>query len=156
MSRPDYPSDLNDDEGELIKPLIPVHQGVGHPQTVDLREIVNAILYWADNGIKWRAMPHDLPPWSTVYDYYRRWVKTGLWEGLNAHLVKLVRLTAGRDEQPSQTIIDSQSVKTAEKRGPEQGIDGNKQVKGRKRHIVVDTLGKAAQLFCQCSQHGGC
>ena len=126
----------------------------------------------ADNGIKWRAMPHDLPPWSTVYDYYRRWVNPGLWKCLNAHLVKLVRLAAGRDEQPSQTIIDSQSVKTVEKsappaprpprrkdgasRGLEQGIDGHKQVKGRKRHIVVDTLGKGAQLFCECGQYGGC
>ena len=72
MNRFAYPSDLSDDEWELLKPLIPIHQGVGHPQTVELREIVNAILYWADNGIKWRAMPHDFPPWSTVYDYYRR------------------------------------------------------------------------------------
>ncbi|MDJ0592970.1 MAG: transposase [Pleurocapsa sp. MO_226.B13] len=117
MERKAYPSDLNDDEWELIKPLIPVHQGVGHPQTVDLREIVNAILYWADNGIKWRAMPHDFPCWSTVYDYYRRWVKTGLWLEINSHLVKLVRRVEGRDEQPSLTIIDSQSVKTVEKRG---------------------------------------
>ena len=117
MKRQAYPSDLNDDEWELIKPLIPIHQGVGHPQTVDLREIVNAILYWADNGIKWRAMPHDFPSWSTVYDYYRRWVKTGLWLQINSHLVKLVRKVEGRDEQPSLTIIDSQSVKTVEKRG---------------------------------------
>ena len=68
MSRLPYPSDLSDDEWDLIEPLIPVHQDVGHPQEVNLREIVNAILYWADNGIKWRAMPHDLPNGSTVYD----------------------------------------------------------------------------------------
>lgn len=117
MSRPAYPSDLTDDEWSLIEPLIPVHTGVGHPQTVNLREIVNAILYWTDNGIKWRAMPHDLPPWSTVYDYYRRWARSGLWERINAHLVTLVRLEAGRDEEPSLTMIDSQSVKTVEKRG---------------------------------------
>lgn len=65
MNRSSYPSDLSDNEWELLKPLIPIHQGVGHPQTVELREIVNAILYWADNGIKWRAMPHDFPPWSS-------------------------------------------------------------------------------------------
>lgn len=117
MNRPSYPSDLSNDEWELLKPLIPVHQGVGHPQTVDLREIVNAILYWADKGIKWRAMPHDFPAWSTVYDYYSRWVRIGVWEKINGQLVKLVRRIEGRDEQPSLIIIDSQSVKTVEKRG---------------------------------------
>lgn len=118
MNRPAYPSDLSDDEGELIQPLIPVHQGVGHPQTVDLKEILNAIFYWADKGIKWRAMPHDFPGWSTVYDYYRRWVKTGLWEKINAHLGKLERKVAGREEQPSLVMIDSQSVRTGEKSAP--------------------------------------
>jgi putative transposase len=121
MSRQPYPTDLSDDEWGLIKPLIPVHRGVGHPQTVDLREVVNAIFYWADNGIKWRAMPHDLPCWSTVYDYYRRWVKTGVWERINAHLGKLERVAEGRDEQPSLVIIDSQSVRAAEKRGLSKG-----------------------------------
>lgn len=117
MNRSAYPSDLSDDEWELLKPLIPIHQGVGHPQTVNLRKIVNAILYWADNGIKWRAMPHDFPPWSTVYDSIRRWVKTGVWKKINQQLIKLVRLGEGRDREPCLTIIDSQSVKTVEKRG---------------------------------------
>jgi len=121
MNRPAYPSDLSDEEWELIQPLIPVHQGVGHPQTVERREILNAIFYWADNGIKWRAMPHDFPCWSTVYDYYRRWVKTGLWEPINAHLGKLERKVAGREEEPSLVIIDSQSVRTVEKRGMNKG-----------------------------------
>ncbi|AVQ71234.1 hypothetical protein MTo_03195 [Microcystis aeruginosa NIES-1211] len=71
MERQPYPSDLTDDEWEILKPLIPEHQGVGRPRTVNIREILNAIFYWVDNGIKWRAMPHDLPPWSTVYDYYQ-------------------------------------------------------------------------------------
>ena len=117
MKRKSYPSDLSEEEWELINPLIPLHKGVGHPRTVELREVVNAILYWADNGIKWRALPHDFPNWSTVYDYYRRWVKTGVWEQINIKLVKLVRLTEGKQEEPSLTIIDSQSVKTVEKRG---------------------------------------
>lgn len=121
MTRQAYPSDLSDDEWFLIKPLIPVHQGVGHPQQVDLREIVNAILYWVDNGIKWRAMPHDFPCWSTVYDYYRRWVKTGLWEAINGHLIKLSRLVAGRQEAPTLASIDSQSVRTAEKKARNRG-----------------------------------
>ena len=117
MERQPYPSALTDDEWEILKPLMLGNQGVGRPRTVNIREILNAIFYWVDNGIKWRAMPHDLPPWSTVYDYYRRWVKTGLWPKINAHLVKLVRRSEGRDEEPSLAIIDSQSVRTAEKRG---------------------------------------
>lgn len=117
MRRKPYPSDLNDDEWELIEQLIPSHKGIGHPQTIERREIVNAILYWADNGIKWRAMPHDLPSWSTVYDYYSRWTKTGVWEQINQKLLKIVRKIEGRDEEPSLVIIDSQSVKTVEKRG---------------------------------------
>ena len=117
MTRKPYPSDLNEDEWELIKPLIPHNKGIGHPQTIERREIVNAILYWADNGIKWRAMPHDLPSWSTVYDYYSRWTKTGVWEQINQKLLTIVRKIKGRDEEPSLVIIDSQSVKTVEKKG---------------------------------------
>jgi putative transposase len=147
MERLAYPSDLTDDEWELLKPLIPIHKGLGHPRTVNMREIVNAIHYWADNGIKWRAMPHDLPPWSTVYDYYRRWVKIGVWKRINDHLIKIVRKSEGRNEQPSLTAMDSQSVRTSEKRGMEQGVDGFKKIKGRKRHIVVDTLGLVHNCF---------
>ena len=147
MKRLPYPSDLTDDEWELLKPLIPIHNGLGHPRTVNIREIVNAIYYWADNGIKWRAMPHDLPSWSTVYDYYRRWVKIGVWENINSHLIKIVRKSHGRHEQPSLTAMDSQSVRTAEKKGLEQGVDGFKKIKGRKRHILVDTLGLVHNCF---------
>ena len=117
MTRKPYPSDLKDDEWELIKQLIPSGRGIGHPQIIDRREIVNAILYWVDNGIKWRAMPHDLPSWSTVYDYYSRWTKNGVWERINQKLLKTVRKVESRDEEPSLIIIDSQSVRTAEKRG---------------------------------------
>lgn len=102
MKRKLYPSDLSDDEWGLIKSIIPTYKGIGRKQTVERREIVNAILYWADNGIKRRAMPHDLPSWSTVYDYYSRWTKTGVWERINQKLVKLVRKSEGRDEEPSK------------------------------------------------------
>ena len=122
MTRKPYPSDLNDDEWELIEELIPSYKGIGHPQTVERREIINAILYWVDNGIKWRAMPHDLPSWSTVYDYYSRWTKTGVWEKINHKLLKTVRKIEGRDEEPSLVIIDSQSVKTVEKRGENRAL----------------------------------
>ncbi len=117
MERRSYPSDLTDDEWGLIEGLIPAPSGVGRPRSVNPREIVNAILYLADNGIKWRAMPHDLPPWSTVYDYYSRWVRTGVWKRMNDYLVRLVRRSEGRDEEPRLTVIDSRSVRTAEKRG---------------------------------------
>ncbi len=113
-------------EWELIKQLIPSYQGIGHPHTIERREIVNAILYWADNGIKWRAMPHDLPSWSTVYDYYRSWTKMGVWEQINQKLLKTVRKIEGRDEEPSLVIIDSQSVKTSEKRGWNRELTGTR------------------------------
>lgn len=135
MTRKPYPSDLNDDEWELIKSLIPSHRGVGHPQTVERREIVNAILYWADKVIKWRAMPHDFPSWSTVYDYYSRWTKTGFWESINQKLLKVIRKSEGKNEEPSLVIIDSQSVKTVEKRGENRGLTATRGSK-----VANDTL----------------
>jgi transposase len=115
MSRKPYPSDLSDVEWEKIKPLLPEASKLGSPRRVDLREILNAIFYRADNGCKWRAMPHDLPPHQTVYDYFRRWVKTGVWEHINQALVKQVRVSQGRNEEPTLAIIDSRSVKGTSK-----------------------------------------
>ncbi len=100
MTRQPYPTDLTEAEWERIAPLLPPPLPIGSPRTVELREILNAIFYWADNGIKWRAMPDDFPPWSTVYDYFRRWLRNGLWEQINSALVKEVRTEAGREEQP--------------------------------------------------------
>ena len=117
MSRKPYPTDLNEQEWQLIKPLLPAPSPIGNPRRVSLREILNAIFYVSDNGIKWRAMPHDFPPWQTVYDYYRRWVKTGLWEKINQTLAQQVRKAQGRDLQPSLILIDSQSVKVGGKGG---------------------------------------
>jgi transposase len=93
---------------------------------VDLREILNAIFYRVDNGCKWRAMPHDFPPHQTVYDYFRRWVKTGLWENINQALVKQVRVSEGRNEEPSLAIIDSRSVKGTSKGGIKAALTGTK------------------------------
>ena len=115
MTRPAYPSDLKDAEWELIERLFPAPSAIGRPREVDLREVVNAIFYWCDNGNKWRALPHDFPPWSTVYGYFRRWVKTGLWEQLNQQLVGKVRLAEGRKAFPTLAIIDSQSVEGTQK-----------------------------------------
>jgi putative transposase len=102
---------------------------------------VNAIFYRADNGIKWRAMPLNFPAWQTVYSYYSKWVKIGLWESINTLLIEQVRTESGRAAQPSLGMVDSQSVKHGQRGQLELGVDGNKKVKVRKRHVVVDVLG---------------
>lgn len=117
MTRKAYPSDLNDAEWDDIKDLLPPASKIGSPRTVDFREIINAIFYLVDNGIKWRAMPHDFPHWSTVYTYFRRWTRNGLWAEINTILFTKVRLQSGRQPQPSLIIIDSQSVEMAQKGG---------------------------------------
>lgn len=141
MSQAYYNTDLTDKEWQIIKPLLPDEKPLGRLREVDLREVLNAIFYRADNGVKWRALPRDFPAWQTVYGYYRLWVRLGILEQINSVLVRQVRVSEGREEEPSLTIIDSQSVKLGQRGGEEQGVDGNKKVKGRKRHIVVDVLG---------------
>jgi putative transposase len=129
MSRKPYPSDLSDAEWEIIKPLLPQANNLGSPRTVDLREILNAIFYRVDNGCKWRALPHDFSPHQTVYDYFNRWVKTGLWEKINQTLVKQTRVSEGRNEEPTLAMIDSRSVKGTSKGGPKAALTGSKRLK---------------------------
>lgn len=121
-----YPSDLNDQEWQIIEPLLPPDKEIGRPPEVNLRDVVDAIFYRADNGIKWRAMPIDFPPWQTVYTYYRLWVRLGVWQQINLALVERVRQQEGRKTQPSLIISDSQSVKAAQKRGTSKGSMGTK------------------------------
>lgn len=124
----------------MLTELMPDTAKTGRPRKHSYREIINAIFYVLSNGIKWRAMPHDLPPWSTVYGYFRRWRQQGDWQRWNTALRQQLRKKLGRKAQASAAIVDSQSIKTAEG-GDDRGYDANKRCLGRKRHILVDTLG---------------
>ncbi len=117
MTRKTYKSDLTDKEWQIIKPLIPPPKPGGHPRRVDMREVVNAIFYLLRTGCSWEMLPHDFPPYSTVYYYFRRWQKRGLWEQMNQILREQVRMKQGRSPQATAAIVDSQSVKTTEKKG---------------------------------------
>ena len=145
MKRKPYPSDLTDDQWELLSPLLPSSKPGGRPRTVDLREVLDGILYVLRTGCAWRMLPHDLPPWQTVYKYFRRFSEDGTWERVHDALRPNVRESDGRDAMPTAAIIDSQSVKTTEKREP-RGYDAGKKVFGRKRHIVVDTMGMLLEV----------
>ena len=117
MSRRRYPSDLTDAQWADLAPLLPRALPGGRPRTHPTREVVDALRYILRGGIAWRALPHDYPPWQTVYHYFRAWRLDGTWERLNDELRELVRVRAGRTRQPSAAILDSQSAKTTEKGG---------------------------------------
>ena len=117
MTRPRYPSDLTDRQWRRLAPRIPPAKPGGRPRSVDMREVVNAILYVLRNGLVWRALPHDFPPWKTVYHYFRACRQDGTWEAIQTALREEVRLADGREASPSAAILDSQSVKTTEKGG---------------------------------------
>lgn len=140
MNRQHYSTDLTDAEWSHLAPHMPPPKAGGRRRLQAVREILNAIFYILRSGCAWRLLPHDLPPWKTVYHYFRLWRSQGLWERLHTALHKAVRVQAGRKPNPSAAIIDSQSVKTTLVGGP-RGYDGGKKVNGRKRHLLVDTQG---------------
>jgi putative transposase len=145
MRRKPYPSDISNEEWKKLQPLLPKPRR-GAPRRVNMREIVNALRYLTRTGCQWRMLPHDLPPWEKVYYYFSEWRDGGDWERINRELRIEIRVSVGKDPEPSAAILDSQSVKATEMTEA-RGYDAGKKVNGIKRHLLVDTLGMVLSVL---------
>lgn len=140
MSDQRYPRDLTDTQWQYIKDLIPRAKPGGRPRTLAMRLVVNAIVYVVVGGIQWRMVPREYPKWQSVYQYFAQWRDSGAWQRIHDTLRAQVRRRAGRHKHPTAGCLDSQTVKRAARPGP-CGFDAGKHCAGRKRHVLVDTLG---------------
>ncbi len=139
MAERKFPSSLTDRQWEIIRKFLPLARAGGRPRKTDLRNVLDAVYYLMRSGCAWRYLPPEFPPWPTVYYYFRHWERSGLWKNVHDFLRDEVRVQLGRESAPSTLIVDSQTVKAA--RGLGRGYSGFKGIRGRKRHVLVDTLG---------------
>jgi putative transposase len=146
MRKP-YPTDLSDAQWTRLRLCLPTPKAQGRPRTHSLREILDGIFYVLKSGCHWRLLPHDFPPWSTVYYHFRRFRLRELWSLILKALRAATRKRVGKNPQPTAAIMDSQSVKTVEESAHPSGYDAHKNVKGRKRHLLVDTLGLLLSVY---------
>src|ERR671911_1210650 len=146
MRKP-YPTDLSDTEWICLRSYLPTPKAQGRPRTHSLRDVLDAIFYVLKSGCPWRLLPHDFPPWCTVYYHFRRFRLSGLWYLILKVLRAAERKRVGKDPQPTAALMDSQSVKTTEESAHPSGYDAHKNVKGRKRHLLVDTLGLVLSVY---------
>jgi putative transposase len=136
-----YPTDLSDEEWGLLEAYLPSSKWRGRPRLHSPREILDAVFYLLKSGCQWRMLPREFPPWKTVFHYFRAWRLDGTWARMNGALRRRLREKMGRDPEPSAGIVDAQSAKSTGVGGEQRGFDGGKQVRGRKRHLLVDTEG---------------
>jgi transposase len=146
MEQKRYPSDVSDEEWAFVAPYLTLMREDAPQRDYPMRDVFNGLRWIIRTGAQWRYMPHDLPPWATVYQQAQRWLKAGVFEAMVNDLRVLLRLAAGRQEQPSAAIFDSRTLQSTAESGERAGYDGAKRRKGSKMHMAVDTLGDLLAL----------